>query len=81
MALSWMTKRENNENMAPFWSRTAGGYFNQATLVSQAEKPLPMKGGILADDMGLGKTLVAISLILGNHIGGKPMFKKSRKVS
>eukprot|EP00795_Rhopilema_esculentum_P009078 gene9077-16732_t len=79
MALSWMTKRENNENMAPFWSRTAGGYFNQATLVSQAEKPLPMKGGILADDMGLGKTLVAISLILGNHIGGKPMFKKSRK--
>ena len=82
MALNWMIKRENSEEMAPFWQQTGSQcFYNRATLKYRNDKPMCMKGGILADDMGLGKTLVTIALILSNHLGGKPMFaKKNKKV-
>ena len=47
--------------------------------MSTDRKPNSPKGGILADDMGLGKTLTVITLIMANHLNGKPMF--SRKSS
>eukprot|EP00794_Sanderia_malayensis_P009927 gene9927-10945_t len=79
MALNWMTKRENNTEMAPFWQDKNGSYYNQATMKWEVEKPKCIRGGILADDMGLGKTLLTISLILGNHIKQQPMFAQSKK--
>ncbi|PFX35045.1 helicase-like transcription factor [Stylophora pistillata] len=84
-ALNWMITRENNTDLAPFWNKVnKSTWFNKGTNMSTDRKPHSPKGGILADDMGLGKTLVVISLIMANHLHGKPMFSRSinkRKMS
>lgn len=77
-ALNWMITRENNTDLAPFWNKVNNStWFNKGTNKSTDRKPHSPKGGILADDMGLGKTLVVISLIMANHLNGKPMFARS----
>lgn len=74
-----MINRENGSGLAPFWKqREQGTWYNQGTKETAIARPHSVKGGILADDMGLGKTLVVISLILTNHVNGKPMFSKKR---
>ncbi|KAL9986038.1 hypothetical protein ACROYT_G000101 [Oculina patagonica] len=79
-ALNWMITRENNTDLAPFWKQVnKSTWFNKGTNMSTDRKPNSPKGGILADDMGLGKTLTVITLIMANHLNGKPMF--SRKSS
>lgn len=79
-ALNWMMTRENNTDLAPFWSHVnKSTWFNKGTKMSTDRKPHSPKGGILADDMGLGKTLTVITLIMANHLNGQPMF--SRKAS
>lgn len=75
-----MITRENNPDLAPFWKQVnKSTWFNKGTNMSTDRKPNSPKGGILADDMGLGKTLTVITLIMANHLNGKPMF--SRKSS
>lgn len=75
-----MMLRENNGDLAPFWSQVnKSTWFNKGTKMSTDRKPHSPKGGILADDMGLGKTLTVITLIMANHLNGQPMF--SRKSS
>lgn len=52
-ALHWMTTRENNNDLPPFWEQKSGLYFNVLTNFAVREKPDRVRGGILADDMGL----------------------------
>lgn len=74
-ALNWMVTRENNTDLAPFWTQVnKNTWINKGTNFSTDRKPDSSKGGILADDMGLGKTLTVITLIMANHLKGKPMF-------
>ncbi|XP_015760925.1 PREDICTED: uncharacterized protein LOC107340090 [Acropora digitifera] len=74
-ALNWMIIRENNTDLAPFWTQVNNSiWINKGTNFSTNRKPDSPKGGILADDMGLGKTLTVITLIMANHRNGKPMF-------
>lgn len=47
----------------------AGAYRNVLTRFQQAQRPAPLRGGVLADDMGLGKTLTLLSLITTNRCG------------
>uniref|UniRef100_A0A672QBN6 Helicase-like transcription factor n=1 Tax=Sinocyclocheilus grahami TaxID=75366 RepID=A0A672QBN6_SINGR len=71
-ALSWMTSRENSNDLPPFWEEKNGLYFNVLTNFAVKERPEKVLGGILADDMGLGKTLTTIALIVSNfHSTGK----------
>ncbi|XP_037402325.1 helicase-like transcription factor isoform X1 [Pygocentrus nattereri] len=72
-ALCWMTSRENNTALPPFWEQKSGLYFNVLTNFAVKERPSSVLGGILADDMGLGKTLTTIALILSNFHDGKPL--------
>lgn len=80
MGLNWMIERENTKELPPFWECVSIGrdYINIATRKRIYEKPPCVNGGILADDMGLGKTLTVISLILTNHVNGKPMFHQKK---
>jgi len=82
MALNWMIHRENTKELPPFWEcvHADRDYFNTATCKRIFEKPVCIKGGILADDMGLGKTLTTIALILTNHRDNKPLIKAKKKV-
>ncbi|XP_074614722.1 helicase-like transcription factor [Acropora palmata] len=76
-ALNWMIIRENNTDLAPFWTQVNKfTWINKGTNFSTDRKPDSPKGGILADDMGLGKTLTVIALIMANHLNGKPMFSR-----
>ena len=76
-ALNWMITRENNTDLAAFWTQVnKNTWFNKGTNCSTDRKPNSPKGGILADDMGLGKTLTVITLIMANHLNGKPMFSR-----
>lgn len=52
-ALSWMTSRENSNDLPPFWEEKNGLYFNVLTNFAVKERPEKVLGGILADDMGL----------------------------
>ncbi|XP_051990678.1 helicase-like transcription factor [Xyrauchen texanus] len=72
-ALSWMTSRENSNDLPPFWEQKGGLYFNVLTNFAVKERPEKVLGGILADDMGLGKTLTTIALIVSNFQNGKPL--------
>uniref|UniRef100_A0A8C1YJ78 Helicase-like transcription factor n=1 Tax=Cyprinus carpio TaxID=7962 RepID=A0A8C1YJ78_CYPCA len=72
-ALSWMTSRENSNDLPPFWEEKHGLYFNVLTNFAVKERPEKVLGGILADDMGLGKTLTTIALIVSNFHNGKPL--------
>uniref|UniRef100_A0A8C1RPZ9 Helicase-like transcription factor n=1 Tax=Cyprinus carpio TaxID=7962 RepID=A0A8C1RPZ9_CYPCA len=72
-ALSWMTSRENSNDLPPFWEEKHGLYFNVLTNFAIKERPEKVLGGILADDMGLGKTLTTIALIVSNFHNGKPL--------
>ncbi|XP_058603407.1 helicase-like transcription factor isoform X2 [Onychostoma macrolepis] len=72
-ALSWMTSRENSNDLPPFWEEKSGFYFNVLTNFAVKERPEKVLGGILADDMGLGKTLTTIALIVSNFHNGKPL--------
>uniref|UniRef100_A0A8C1DUG1 Helicase like transcription factor n=1 Tax=Cyprinus carpio carpio TaxID=630221 RepID=A0A8C1DUG1_CYPCA len=72
-ALSWMTSRENSNDLPPFWEEKSGLYFNVLTNFAVKERPEKVLGGILADDMGLGKTLTTIALIVSNFHNGKPL--------
>ncbi|KAG9343625.1 hypothetical protein JZ751_013795 [Albula glossodonta] len=72
-ALAWMSARENNSDLPPFWVQKNGLYFNVLTNFAVQERPESVLGGILADDMGLGKTLTTIALILTNFHNGKPL--------
>ncbi|XP_048018521.1 LOW QUALITY PROTEIN: helicase-like transcription factor [Megalobrama amblycephala] len=72
-ALSWMTSRENSNDLPPFWEEKNGLYFNVLTNFAVKERPEKVLGGILADDMGLGKTLTTIALIVSNFHNGKPL--------
>ncbi|XP_051556684.1 helicase-like transcription factor [Myxocyprinus asiaticus] len=72
-ALSWMTSRENSNDLPPFWEQKGGLYFNILTNFAVKERPEKVLGGILADDMGLGKTLTTIALIVSNFQNGKPL--------
>ncbi|XP_036421333.1 helicase-like transcription factor isoform X2 [Colossoma macropomum] len=72
-ALCWMTSRENNTDLPPFWEQKSGLYFNVLTNFAVKERPASVLGGVLADDMGLGKTLTTIALILSNFHDGKPL--------
>jgi SWI/SNF-related matrix-associated actin-dependent regulator of chromatin subfamily A3 len=63
-ALGWMVRREDSEDLPPFWEETEDGVFeNVLSKHKTEERPPPLKGGIFADDMGLGKTLTLLSLI------------------
>ncbi|KAI4872692.1 hypothetical protein NFI96_032483 [Prochilodus magdalenae] len=73
-ALYWMTSRENNTDLPPFWEQKSGLYFNVLTNFAVKERPASVLGGVLADDMGLGKTLTTIALILSNFHNGKPLY-------
>ncbi|XP_062381444.1 helicase-like transcription factor [Sardina pilchardus] len=72
-ALHWMTTRENNNDLPPFWEQKGDLYFNVLTNFAVRERPEKVRGGILADDMGLGKTLTTIALIVSNFHNGKPL--------
>ncbi|XP_078694634.1 helicase-like transcription factor isoform X1 [Branchiostoma floridae x Branchiostoma belcheri] len=73
-ALAWMARRENSNELPPFWEeRGTNKFFNSVTNFTSTRRPQSVRGGILADDMGLGKTLVVISLILSNFHSGKPL--------
>lgn len=72
-ALHWMIKRENGDQLPPFWENKNGQYFNSVTIFTTKTKPRSVCGGILADDMGLGKTLQTIALIMTNFKDGKPL--------
>ena len=74
MALAWMSRRENSDELPPFWKEVGKKeYFNTATNFTSPKRPQSVRGGILADDMGLGKTLAVISLIVTNFKKGKPL--------
>uniref|UniRef100_A0A671SZG5 Helicase-like transcription factor n=1 Tax=Sinocyclocheilus anshuiensis TaxID=1608454 RepID=A0A671SZG5_9TELE len=51
--LSWMTSRENSNDLPPFWEEKNVLYFNVLTNFAVKERPEKVLGGILADDMGL----------------------------
>ncbi|XP_009296828.1 helicase-like transcription factor isoform X2 [Danio rerio] len=72
-ALSWMSSRENSNDLPPFWEENKGLYFNVLTNFAVKKRPEKVLGGILADDMGLGKTLTTIALIVSNFHNGKPL--------
>ncbi|KAG1969627.1 helicase-like transcription factor [Pimephales promelas] len=78
-ALSWMTSRENSNDLPPFWEEKNGLYFNVLTNFAVKERPEKVLGGILADDMGLGKTLTTIALIVSNFHNGKPLPLEQRE--
>uniref|UniRef100_A0AAR2L862 Helicase-like transcription factor n=1 Tax=Pygocentrus nattereri TaxID=42514 RepID=A0AAR2L862_PYGNA len=59
-ALCWMTSRENNTALPPFWEQKSGLYFNVLTNFAVKERPSSVLGGILADDMGLVGTIEQI---------------------
>ncbi|KAJ7984881.1 hypothetical protein DPEC_G00359370 [Dallia pectoralis] len=75
-ALSWMCVCENSVALPPFWEDKGGLFYNTLTHSSVRERPLRVRGGILADDMGLGKTLTTIALILTNFLHGKPLLQE-----
>lgn len=76
-ALNWMMTKENNTDLAPFWTQVnKSTWINKGTNISTDRKPDSSKGGILADDMGLGKTLTVITLIMANHLNGQPIFSR-----
>ena len=69
-AVCWMHSRETRPdggNLPTFYERRQEGraqvYYNTVTMSSSPQKPMNVKGGILADDMGLGKTLAVLTLI------------------
>jgi len=66
--LSFLVQRESDEGLPPFWTeaneRGARVFFNSITSSSRAQRPAPVRGGVLADDMGLGKSIQLLSLIV-----------------
>eukprot|EP00897_Mesotaenium_endlicherianum_P006370 jgi/Mesen1/5761/ME000292S04834 len=86
-ALAWLAQRENSSALPPFWEPVARGgnrhvagggapappplYANTLTNFRTAQRPPPLRGGILADDMGLGKTLALLALIAANRPGAE----------
>ncbi|RIA84736.1 SNF2 family N-terminal domain-containing protein [Glomus cerebriforme] len=65
------TDDQTNELMSLWRTRFSAGrhvvYYNVVTNLEVNEKPVQMRGGIIADDMGLGKTIQMIALILGTQ--------------
>jgi SWI/SNF-related matrix-associated actin-dependent regulator of chromatin subfamily A3 len=66
--LSFLVHRETDEGLPPFWTeineRGSRVFFNSITSSSRAQRPAPVRGGVLADDMGLGKSIQMLSLIV-----------------
>ncbi|XP_010558921.2 PREDICTED: putative SWI/SNF-related matrix-associated actin-dependent regulator of chromatin subfamily A member 3-like 1 [Tarenaya hassleriana] len=61
--LGWLLRRENSEELPPFWEGKDGEFINVLTNYRTDKQPEPLRGGVFADDMGLGKTLTLLSLI------------------
>ncbi|KAJ0671550.1 putative DNA helicase chromatin remodeling SNF2 family [Helianthus annuus] len=61
--LYWLYRRENSDELPPFWVENDNGFVNVLTRYESDKRPDPLRGGIFADDMGLGKTLTLLSLI------------------
>nr|XP_043610640.1 putative SWI/SNF-related matrix-associated actin-dependent regulator of chromatin subfamily A member 3-like 1 [Erigeron canadensis] len=61
--LYWLYRRENSDDLPPFWEANDDGFVNVLTNYQTDVRPEPLRGGIFADDMGLGKTLTLLSLI------------------
>ncbi|KAH9675300.1 putative SWI/SNF-related matrix-associated actin-dependent regulator of chromatin subfamily A member 3-like 1 [Citrus sinensis] len=68
--LGWLVRRENSEELPPFWEEKGGGFVNVLTNYHTDKRPEPLRGGIFADDMGLGKTLTLLSLIALDKCAG-----------
>lgn len=69
VGLGWLVRRENSEELPPFWEEKDGEYVNVLTNFVTQKRPEPLRGGIFADDMGLGKTLTLLSLIALDKFG------------
>lgn len=68
--LGWLVRRENSEELPPFWEGKDGDFVNVLTNYHTDKRPEPLRGGIFADDMGLGKTLTLLSLIALDKCAG-----------
>lgn len=44
-ALHWMIKRENGDQLPPFWENKNGQYFNSVTIFTTKTKPRSVCGG------------------------------------
>ncbi|PKY43125.1 hypothetical protein RhiirA4_340782 [Rhizophagus irregularis] len=79
------TNDQTNELMSLWRTRISAGrhlvYYNIVTNLEVHEKPVQMRGGIIADDMGLGKTIQMIALILGTQKEAVDFAKKPSAVS
>jgi SWI/SNF-related matrix-associated actin-dependent regulator of chromatin subfamily A3 len=75
--LHWLLEKERSQALPPFWSekqhsqngQIVHGFLFSLTNSFVPQRPLPVRGGILADDMGLGKTLMCLSLIAAQPMG------------
>ncbi|GAB2221670.1 hypothetical protein Droror1_Dr00012855 [Drosera rotundifolia] len=67
--LGWLVRRENSDELPPFWEDKDGMYVNVVTNYQSNMRPEPLRGGIFADDMGMGKTLTLLSLIAFDKYG------------
>ncbi|QCD97072.1 DNA repair protein RAD16 [Vigna unguiculata] len=61
--LAWLVRRENTDDLPPFWEENHSKFVNILTDYQTDKRPDPLRGGIVADEMGLGKTLIMLSLI------------------
>lgn len=77
-ALAWLFRRENSEDLPPFWEEKEGNFVNVLTNYQTNTRPEPLRGGIFADCMGLGKTLTLLSLIAFDKMQMKSGKKRSR---
>ncbi|CAJ1915809.1 unnamed protein product [Sphenostylis stenocarpa] len=76
--LAWLVRRENADDMPPFWEENNGKFVNSLTAYQTDTRPEPLRGGIFADEMGLGKTLTLLSLIAFDKMSQMGFSKKSR---
>ncbi|GBB95467.1 hypothetical protein RclHR1_02540021 [Rhizophagus clarus] len=79
------TNDQTNKMMSLWRTRISAGrhivYYNIVTKSEVYEKPVQMRGGIIADDMGLGKTIQMIALILRTQKDAEEFVKKPTEVS
>lgn len=51
-ALHWMIKRENGDQLPPFWENKNGQYFNSVTIFTTKTKPRSVCGGTVMSRAG-----------------------------
>lgn len=52
-ALHWMIKRENGDQLPPFWENKNGQYFNSVTIFTTKTKPRSVCGGTVMSPQGV----------------------------